>query len=61
MKHLTPENAVQRLKTAATNAQRQAAFRARHKGSGMVLVQIWVPKDRAVEVKRSILAALTST
>ena len=61
MKPLTPENAVQRLKTAATNAQRQAAFRTRRESDSMVLIRMWVPKDRAVEVKRSILAALIST
>jgi hypothetical protein len=49
---MTPENAVSRLRAAATTAQRQAALKARRKAAGLVPVtNLWCHPDDAQPIK----------
>ena len=46
---ITPENGVQKLKTAASQADRQRAYKARHRAAGRKEVRnLWAnPEDHA--------------
>jgi hypothetical protein len=35
-------------------AQRQSELRARRKEAGLVPIQVWVPKERAAEIREAI-------
>ena len=36
---------------ALTNGERQRKYKEMHRALGLILVQVWVPKDKVVELK----------